>query len=151
MLTIGVGLAIKQDPALFTRWRNGEEVKFGARDWLAARPERTRLDGLVAPTAVFNREVSRAWLPRLHKRLSRYAHSRGGMNNLDFWESNGPFHVWGLLDRIIAETKETMVLGMILLRLGWPDFTFNLEAQDVISHPDQSWFDVAPAVQEFLK
>jgi hypothetical protein len=29
----------------------------------------------------------------------------------------------GLLDRIIAETKETMVLGMVLLRLGWPDFT----------------------------
>ena len=50
VLTIGAGLAIKQDPALFARWRNGEEVKFGnARDWLAASPEGTRLDGLAAP------------------------------------------------------------------------------------------------------
>ena len=127
-------------------------MKFGnARDWLAASPEGTRLDGLVAPTAVFDREVSGAWLPRLHKRLCGYAHSRAGMNNIDFWESNGPVHVWGLLDRIIAETKETMVLGMVLLRLGWPDFTLNPEAQDVISHPDQSWSDMATAVQEFLK
>jgi hypothetical protein len=152
VLTIGAGLAIKQDPALLARWRNGEEVKFGnARDWLAASPEGTRLDGLAAPTAVFDREVSGAWLPRLHKRLCGYAHSRAGMNNIDFWESNGPVHVWGLLERTIAETKETMVLAMVLLRLGWPDFTLNPEAQDVISHPDQSWSDVASAVQKFLK
>ena len=44
-----------------------------------------------------------------------------------------------------------MVLGMVLLRLGWPDFALTPEAQDVISHPDPSWFDVASAVQEFLK
>ena len=96
VLTIGAGLAIKQDPALFARWRNGEEVKFGnARDWLAASPEGTRLDGRAAPTAVFDRTVQGAWLPRLHKRLCGYAHSRAGTNNMDFWESNGPVHVWG--------------------------------------------------------
>ena len=59
--------------------------------------------------------------------------------------------MWGLLDRIIAETKETMVLGMVLLRLGWPGFTLTPEAQDVISHPDQSWSDVTSAAQDFLK
>ena len=104
-------------------------MKFGnARDWLAASPEGTRLDGRAAPTAVFDRTVRGAWLPRLHKRLCGYAHSRAGTNNMDFWESNGPVHVWGLLDRIIAETRETMVLGMVLLRLGWPNFTLTCRA-----------------------
>ena len=43
-----------------------------------------------------------------------------------------------------------MVLGMVLLRLGWPNFTLTSEAQKVISNPDPSWSDVAPAVQGFL-
>jgi Domain of unknown function (DUF5753) len=88
----------------------------------AAPVGRTRLavPDVAAPAAIFNQRVPGAWLDRRHGRLCGYAHSRAGFNNMDFWESNGPVHVWGVLDRIIAETRETMVLGMILLRLGWP-------------------------------
>jgi hypothetical protein len=152
VLTVGAGLAVKQDPALFRRWRNGDEVKFGnARDWLTASPEGRRLDALAAPGAVFDRAVAGAWLVRLYERVCGYAHSRAGVNNIDFWESNGPVHVWGVLDRIIAETRETMALGMVLLHFGWPGFTMTPQAQDLINHPDPSWTDVAPAVKAFLR
>jgi len=73
------------------------------------------------------------------------------VNNIDFWESNGPVHVWGVLDRIMAETRETMALGTVLLHFGWPGFTMTPQAQDLINHPDPSWADVAPAVQAFLR
>lgn len=151
VLTVGAGLAVTQNWALFARWRTGEEVKFGnARDWLSASADGRRLDALAAPGAVFDRTVSEAWLVRRHKRLSGYAHSRAGTNNMDFWESNGPVHVWGVLDQAIAETRETMTLGMVLLHLGWPDFTMTPKARDLVDHPDASWSDMAPAVQEFL-
>ena len=151
VLTVGGGLAVTQNSALFTRWRASEEVKFGnARDWLSASAEGRRLDALAAPGAVFDRTVSGTWLVRLHKRLCGYAHSRAGTNNMDFWESNGPVHVWGVLDRTIAETRETMALGMVLLHLGWPGFTMTSKARDLLAHPDSSWSDMASAVQAFL-
>ena len=70
------------------------------------------------------------------------------MNNLDFWESNGPFHVWGLLDPDHRgdegnhRSRHDPAASRLADRL-------NLEAQDVISHPDQSWFDVAAAAGRF--
>jgi hypothetical protein len=151
VLTIGAGLAVTGNSELFTRWRNGHDVPFGnARDMLADSAEGQRFDALAAPAAIFSRAVPDAWLGRLHRRLCGYAHSGAGTNNMDFWESNGPVHVWGVLDRIIAETRETMVLGMVLLRLGWPGFTVTPEARDAITTVDASWEDVAPAVQALL-
>ena len=102
-------------------------MKFGkARDWHTASPEGRRLDALAAPGAVFDRAVAGAWLVRLYERVCGYAHSRAGVNNIDFWESNGPVHVWGVLDRIIAETRETMAFGMVLLHFGWSGFTVDI-------------------------
>jgi hypothetical protein len=151
VLTVGAGLAVTHNAALFARWRNGHEVKFGnARDMLKDSTEGRRVDQLAAPAAVFNQRVPGSWLDRLHGRLCGYAHSRAGFNNMDFWESNGPVHVWGVLDRIIAETRETMVLGMILLRLGWPGFTMTPEARQTIATVDDSWQDMAPTVNAFL-
>ena len=151
VLTVGAGLAVTQNAALFARWRNGEEVPFGnARDWLAASQEGKRLDALAAPAAIFDSRAADPWLKRLYGRLCGYAHSRAGTNNMDFWESNGPVHVWGLLNRTLAEMRETMVLGMVLLRLGWPGFTMTPEARAAIANPDASWQDVTPSVRAFL-
>lgn len=151
VLTVGAALAVTDNGALFTRWRNGHEVKFGnARDMLMGSPEGQRLDALAAPAAIFNRNVPGSWLSRLHKRLCGYAHSRAGTNNMDFWESNGPVHVWGLLDRIIAEMRETMALGTVLLRLGWPGFAMTPDAWEAVMRVDAAWQDVAPAVHAFL-
>jgi hypothetical protein len=150
-MTVGAGLAVTENAPLFSRWRNGDEVKFGnARDWIATSAEGQRLDSLAAPATIFARNGPDPWLTRLYERLCGYAHSRAGTNNLDFWESNGPLHVWGVLDRIIAETRETMALCMVLLRLGWPGFTMSDKGKTVISHVDPSWSDVAPAVRIFL-
>jgi hypothetical protein len=150
-MTVGAGLAVRQDATLFARWRNGEEVKFGnARDWIAASADGQQLDSLAAPATIFSQDGSDPWLTRLYKRLCGYAHSRAGTNNIDFWESNGPVHVWGVLDRMIAETREAMALCMVLLRLGWPGFTMSDEGRNMISHIDPPWSDVATAVQTFL-
>lgn len=148
---MGAGLAATQNAALFARWRNGEEVPFGnARDWLATSQEGKRLDALAASAAVFDPRAADRWLKRLYGRLCGYAHSRAGTNNMDFWESNGPIHVWGLLNRIIAETRETMALGVVLLRLGWPGFTMTPDAREAVMRVDAAWQDVAPAVHAFL-
>ncbi len=105
---MGAGLAVKQDTSLLLRWSNGDEVKFGnARDWLTASPEGKTLDALAAPGAVFDRAAAGAWLVWLYERVCGYAHSRAGVNDIDFWESNSHVHVWGVLDRIIAETRDS--------------------------------------------
>lgn len=151
VLTVGTGLAVTDNAALFARWRNGHEVKFGnARDMLRDSKEGKRVDQLAAPAAIFNQRVPGSWLNRLRGRLCGYAHSRAGLNNMDFWESNGPVHVWGVLDRIIAETRETMVLGMVLLRLGWPGFTMTPEARETVANVGASWQDMAPVVNALL-
>lgn len=152
VLTVGAGLAVTNNAGLFTKWRNGHEVKFGnARDMLKNSAEGQRLDTVAAPGAIFDsKAVPNAWLDRLHARLCGHAHSRAGTNNIDFWESNGPVHVWGVLDRIIAEARETMVLGMILLRMGWPGFTMTPEARETAANADPSWQDMSSIVQAYL-
>lgn len=62
-MTVGAGLAVTQNAALFSRWRNGEELKFGnARDWIAASTEGQRLDNLAAPFAIFAESGPDPWL-----------------------------------------------------------------------------------------
>src|SRR5204863_45881 len=103
-------------------WRNGKAVPFGnACDWLAASTVGQQLDRSAAPAAIFRRKDPTAWITRLYERLYAYAHSRAGYNNIDFWESNGPIHVWGVLDRLVYEVREVMALGLVLLRIGWTD------------------------------
>lgn len=43
-----------------------------------------------------------------------------------------------------------MVLGMVLLRLGWPGFTMTPDAREAIMRVDAAWQDVGPAVHAFL-
>jgi hypothetical protein len=155
VLTVGTGLAVTDDATLFARWRDGYEVKFGnARNMLRDSTEGRRVDLLAAPAAIFQsasaRLMARPACQWLHGRLCGYAHSRAGFNNMDFWESNGPVQVWGVLDRIIAETRESMVLGMVLLSLGWPGFAMTPEAREAVANVSASWQDMAPVVNVLL-
>jgi hypothetical protein len=112
VLTVGAGLAVTRNQALFDRWRDGETVPFGnACDWLADSTDGNQLDEMAAPAAIFRRKDPQTWITRLYARLCAYAHSKAGYNNMDFWESNGPVHVWGILDRLVIETRETIAAG----------------------------------------
>jgi hypothetical protein len=151
VLTIGAGLAVSGNQTLFDKWRNGGAVPFGnACDWLAASADGQQLDRSTAPAAIFRRKDPMAWITRLYERLCGYAHSKAGYNNIDFWESNGPVHVWGVLDRLVGETQETMALGLVLLRIGWSDIEVTDEARRLLKNPNPQWTDVAHAVREFV-
>jgi hypothetical protein len=151
VLTVGAGLAVTGNQNLFNNWRNGGAVPFGnACDWLAASAVGQQLDGAAAPAAIFRRKDPTAWIARLYGRLCAYAHSKAGYNNMDLWESNGPVHVWGVLNRLVGEARETMALGLILLRIGWSDMEITDEARRLLESPSDEWADVAHAAQEFV-
>lgn len=151
VLTVGAGLAVTGNQSLFNNWRIGGAVPFGnACDWLAASTVGQQLDGLAAPAAIFRRRDPTAWITRLYGRLCAYAHSKAGYNNIDFWESNGPIHVWGVLDRLVGEARETVALGLVLLRIGWTDMEITEEARRLLENPGDVWTDVAHAAQEFV-
>jgi hypothetical protein len=69
---------------------------------------------------------------------------------MDFWESNGPVHVWGILDRLVIETRETIAAGLLLLRLGWSAMDITEDARRLLTSPDEQWTDVAAAIQSFV-
>jgi hypothetical protein len=151
VLTIGAGLAVTSNQSLFNKWRLGAEVPFGnACDWLAASADGKKLDGLATPAAIFRRKDPTAWITRLHVRLCAYAHSKAGYNNIDFWESNGPVHVRRVLARLVSEMRETMALGLVLLRMGWSGIKITDQARYLLETPDVQWADVAHAGREFL-
>jgi hypothetical protein len=151
VLTVGAGLAVTGNQGLFNNWRNGGAVPFGnACDWLAASAVGQQLDQSAAPAAIFRRKDPTAWITRLYGRLCAYAHSKAGYNNMDFWASNGPVHVWGVLDRLVGETREAMALGLVLLQIGWTDIKITEEARRLLENPGDDWADVGPAVQKFV-
>lgn len=151
VLTVGAGLAVTVNQTLLDRWRNGGAVPFGnACDWLAASALGQHVDRSAAPGAIFRRKDPTAWITRLYERLCGYAHSKAGYNNIDLWESNGPVHVWGVLDRLVDETRETMALGLVLLRIGWSAIEVTDEARRLLMNPGDKWADVAHAAREFV-
>ena len=151
VLTVGAGFAMTSNQPLFDRWRNGETVPFGnACDWLADSAEGKHVDRLAVPSAIFRRKDPQAWINRLYARLCAYAHSKAGYNNADFWESNGPVHVWGILDRLVIETRETIALGLLLLRLGWGEMEITEDARRLLTSRDGQWSDLAESIQNFV-
>ena len=116
-------LAVTNNRELFDRWRKGEErIGFRrARRWLRDSTEGTKIDGDIAPHSVFGDDDS-SWTNSRYARLCSYAHSQGGYNNADFWESNGPIFVPGALSVVEQEFRETLALSYLLLRLGWPTY-----------------------------
>ena len=83
------GLALTNNHELFDLWRRGEQrVGFRkARRWLKDSTEGTKIDDSRA-LGVFGDDNS-SWTNPRYARLCAYAHSQGGYNNADFWESNG--------------------------------------------------------------
>jgi hypothetical protein len=151
VLTVGAGLAVTKNAALFGRWRNGHEVKFGnARDMLKDSTEGRRVDQLAAPATVFNQRVPGAWLDRLHGRLCGYAHSRAGFNNMDFWESNGPVHVWESSTGSSPRHARPWFSAWCCCASDSLGFTMTPEARETVANVDASWQDMAPIVNAFL-
>jgi hypothetical protein len=89
-------LAVTNNRELFDLWRRGEQqIGFRrARRWLRDSTEGMKIDGDLAPFSVFGDDDS-SWTKSRYARLCAYAHSQGGYNNADFWESNGPIFVPG--------------------------------------------------------
>jgi len=138
VLTVAAGLAVTGNSGLLQRWRAGHEVPFGnARDWLAASGRGRAVDAVAAPEPVFAGRTGQ--LTNLYARLCGCAHSRAGTNNMDFWESNGPVHVWGLLDRVRSEVRETMAMGLLLLVLGSEIFTLTTDAASILTDAERAW------------
>ena len=136
---------------LFNGWRNGGPIPFGnACDRLAASADGQQLDGSAAPAAIFHRKDPTAWVTRLYERLCAYAHSKAGYNNIDFWESNGPIHVWAVLDRLVNETRETIALGLVLVRIGWSEIEITDDARHLLMNPGDKWTDVSHAARAFV-
>jgi hypothetical protein len=69
----------------------------------------------------------------------RHAHSQGGYNNADFWESNGPVFVPRALAVVEQEFRETLALSYLLLRLGWPTYRPGPGPKAIITGPRTGW------------
>ncbi|MGH3402148.1 MAG: hypothetical protein ACRDRJ_06460 [Streptosporangiaceae bacterium] len=133
-------LAVTNNRDLFVQWRNGEErIGFRrARRWLRDSADGLKIDGEIAPLSVFGDDDS-SWANSRYARLCAYAHSQGGYNNADFWESNGPIFVPRALAVVEQEFRETLALCYLLLRLGWPAYRPGPGPEAIIVGPRAGW------------
>lgn len=133
-------LAVTNNHELFDRWRKGEErIGFRrARRWLRDSTEGAEIDGDIAPHSVFGDDDS-SWTNSRYARLCSYAHSQGGYNNADFWESNGPIFVPRALCVVEQEFRETLALCYLLLRLGWPTYQAGPGPKAIVTGPRTGW------------
>jgi hypothetical protein len=134
------GLALTNNHELFDLWRRGEQrIGFRrARRWLKDSTEGTKIDDDAAPLSVFGDDNS-SWTNSRYARLCAYAHSQGGYNNADFWESNGPVFVPRALAVVEQEFRETLALSYLLLRLGWPTYRPGPGPKAIITGPRTDW------------
>jgi hypothetical protein len=133
-------LAVTNNRELFDLWRRGEQqIGFRrARRWLRDSTEGMKIDGDIAPLSVFGDDDS-SWTKSRYARLCAYAHSQGGYNNADFWESNGPIFVPRALAVVEQEFRETLALSYLLLRLGWPTYRPGPGPKAIITGPRTGW------------
>jgi hypothetical protein len=106
--------AARKEEESFTRWREGE-IRPRFLDScleLERSPATAPIGALVFGPG--------GWARSLYDRLCAYAHSRGGYNNADFWESNGPVYRPKAFSLVLTEFWETLALSYLLLKLGWP-------------------------------
>jgi len=122
IMSVAAALAATANPALFGRWRQGQEIGLGqSRAWLRDSSDGQKIDGEVHPESIFGDDPS-AWLKDTYARLGGYAHSQAGYNNADFWESNGPVYRPQALDVVEAELRETLALMYLMLRIAWQGY-----------------------------
>ncbi len=139
-LTVAAGLAVRGNRPMFVQWRRGEnQIDYGqARAWLRDSSEGQKVEEDAAPHSVFGNDGS-SWTRARYARLCAYSHSQAGYNNADFWESNGPVFVPKALVVVEQEFRETLALGYLLLRLGWPTFRPGPGPQNILAGPTTGW------------
>lgn len=122
-MIVTAALAVTGNQKSFVAWRAGSRrIRFGsARALLRDSLLGSQVDADAAPDSVFG-NADTSWTKELYARLCAYAHSEGGYNNADFWQSNGPIFVPAALQTVEAEFRETLALSYLLLRLGWPSY-----------------------------
>jgi hypothetical protein len=140
MLVVAAGMAVTANEDLFTKWRRGGAIVGfrQARGWLRDSPQGARIDRDAGPHSVFG-DVESSWTRSLYARLCAYAHSQAGYNNADFWESNGPVFSPQSLRLVEAEFRETLALGYVLLRLGWPSYRPGQGQPALLAGPKEGW------------
>jgi hypothetical protein len=139
-MAIAAGLVVTNNAALFAKWRQaGQEISFGqARAWLRDSSDGTKIDQEINPDSVFG-DDARAWMKDRYATLCAYAHSRSGYNNADFWESNGPVYRPRALTVVEEETRETLALSYLLLRMGWQGYTARRGQRNLLNGPQGRW------------
>lgn len=137
---------------MFQQWRDGErEVKFGnALDWLRVSAVGKSIDSDAAPLSVFGDSDS-AWMKARYSSLCNYSHSRAGYNNADFWESNGPIYVPGALAVVEREFRETLALGYLLVRIGWPSYQVRRGQVNLMAGTTDGWAEYVPMLSKWLQ
>jgi hypothetical protein len=150
-LTIAAGLAVSDDQRSFDAWRRGDKQftfvhgRTRLRDSLVGQ----QVDAEASPESVFG-DSAGAWAKRRYARLCAYAHSQAGYNNGDFWESNGPIFVPTALRVVEAEFRETLALGYLLLRLGWPHYRPGRGEAALLDGPQGEWARFDPLLRKWL-
>ncbi|QKZ22873.1 hypothetical protein [Streptomyces chartreusis] len=138
-MTIAAGFAVRQDDAGLQRWLSGtsEPPKFGnARDWLT-------------PTLGTG---AKDVLNKLYKELSGYIHSQTDAANVALWGgSNGPVWEPDSVRLVYVYFRDVMAMCLILLAIGWDDFSVPEEAWLLFERPDGIWSEalVAELKQKF--
>lgn len=130
----------------FWRWRKGDlEPKFGSsRASLLLSKAGGEIEQAVAPGSVFGTLERHGWLAGLYRRLCSYAHSQGGSNNADFWESNGPVYAATAYELVLDELRETVAACYVLFKVCWPEFALPRDLDDLLDRPALSnWPDIA--------
>jgi hypothetical protein len=140
VLMVAASLAVTGNDALFQKWRvEGQEISFGqARAWLRDSADGAQVDADADPQSVFG-DADTSWTKARYSRLCGYAHSQAGYNNADFWESNGPVFSPQALQLVEAEFRETLALGFLLLRLGWPGYAPGPGEPNLLAGPQDGW------------
>jgi len=139
IMSVAAALAATDNPALFGRWRQGQEIGFGqARAWLRDSSGGRMIDGEVDPESIFG-DAPSAWVKEWYARLGGYAHSQAGYNNADFWESNGPVYRPRALDVVEAEFRETLALMYLMLRIAWPGYEVGQGEPRLLDGPLGRW------------
>lgn len=151
ILFVAAGLAVTRNKTLFTRWRDGDSsIEFGqARAWLRDSRLGRQVDSDATPNSVFG-DTDGAWAKGLYARLCRWAHGRGGYNNGDFWESNGPVFSPRALLVVEAEFRETLALAYLVLRLGWPSYEVGPGEPKLLAGHSDEWTQHLDLLRKWL-
>jgi hypothetical protein len=150
-LIVSASLAVTNNQTLFDRWRKGQrQIRFGqARAWLRDSPTGKQIESDAAPASVFGNGAT-SWTTTRYARLCAYTHNQAGYQSVDFWESNGPIFVPAALRVVEKESRETLALAYLLLRLGWPGFRSDPGTSGILAGAKTGWEKYEALLRKWL-